>query len=89
MNIEFEIEDIFEMEETTKVCVFARLLNTKLEWQLSDESAIGEVKIEKWCDSPRTFNNDGDIRLDLFAFVLKNKNDKARLKINQIAELTP
>lgn len=89
MKIEFEIENIIEVGDTNKVYILAKLLNTRLDWKLTDESAIGQVQIEKWCDSPRAINNDGDLRLDLFSFVLKNNDDKTKLKVNQIAELIP
>jgi hypothetical protein len=89
MIIQFEIEDIFKLDTRNKVCVFARVLNSDLSWKLTDESKLGVVRIENWLEIPRSHDKDGNIRLDLFAFLLKNNDDKDKLKVNQIVELIP
>jgi hypothetical protein len=89
MNIQFEIEHIFKLHARNKVCVFARLLDSSLDWKLTNESKLGQVQIENWFDIPRAHDKDGNIRLDLFAFQLKNNDDKNKLNINQVVELAP
>ena len=88
MNIQFEIENIFELKPRDKIFVLARLLNSNLDWRLTDESKLDEVQIENWFDIPRSVDKNGNQRLDLFAFMLKNNDDKGKLTINQIVELT-
>ena len=87
MNIQFEIESIFKLHTRNKVCVFARLLNSNLDWKLTDESKLGSVQIENWLDIPRAHDKNGNRRLDLFAFQLKNNDDKDKLTINQVVDL--
>ena len=89
MNPEFEIEYIFELKSRNKIYVFAKLLTPNSDWHLSDKSKLGDVEIEKSIDIPRKLDDDGNVRLNLFAFVLKNNNDRNKLKVNQIAELIP
>ena len=87
MKIQFEIENVIELRN--RICVFAKQLNSNLDWQLTDDSKLGQVQIEKWCDIPRSLDKDGNIRLDLIAFILKENDDKHKLKVNQTVELIP
>ena len=87
MAIQFEIESIFKPQSSDKFYVFARQINTNRDWQLTNESKFGEIEIEKWFDIPRAHDKNGNIRLDLFVFTLKNKDDATTLSINQIVEL--
>ena len=88
MNTQFKIENIFKLHAKNKVCIFARQLDLNSDWKLNDVSKLGKVQIENWLDTPRAFDKDGNLRLDLFAFLLKNKDDKDKLEVNQIVELT-
>ncbi len=88
MDVKFEIESIFKLRARNKVVVFARLLDSNLDWKLSEKSKLEQVEIENWFDIPRALDKDGNIRLDLFAFALKNNMDEYKLQIGQIAELT-
>jgi hypothetical protein len=88
MSTQFEIEHIFTLQSRNKVCVFARLLDSNSDWKLTNESKLGDVQIENLFDIPRAHDKDGNIRLDLFAFLLKKSDDINKLQINQIVELT-
>ena len=87
MKIQFEIESVFRLSLGDKVYVFAKQMDSNLDWKLTDNSKLGIVQIEKWFDIPRTTDKNGNQRLDVFAFVLKNKNDRDKLKEGQIVEL--
>ena len=89
MRIQFEIESIFEITLRQQVYVLAKLLNDDIDFELTDKSTLGEVPIEKWLDIPRAQDENGNQRLDLFAFALRNKNQKEELNIGQIVELIP
>ncbi|MGQ0740519.1 MAG: hypothetical protein ACT4OJ_15825 [Bacteroidota bacterium] len=87
MIIKFEIEDIVKIESRNKVFVFAMLLNPGLEWRLSDNAKLGDVEIEPRFQIPRKIDENGNIRLDFFAFELKNNEDKDHLSIHQVVDL--
>jgi hypothetical protein len=87
MKIQFEIESVFKLSLRDKVYVFAKQMNSNLDWKLTDNSKLGVIQIENWCDIPRAIDKNGNQGLDLFAFVLKNKYDKDKLKEGQIVEL--
>ena len=89
MSIQFNIESVVKLTSRNKTLVFAKLLNSNLDWKLSENSKLGLVEIENWVDIPRAHDKEGNIRWDLFVFQLKNNNDNDKLKINEIAELTP
>ena len=89
MTIQFEIETLFELKARNQVYILAKLLNDNINWRLTDESSLSGVPIEKWVDVPRAHDKDGKQRLDLFAFALKNKDDKDKLKEGQVIELIP
>jgi hypothetical protein len=89
MIVQFEIESIFKLQIKNKVCILARLLDSNLDWKLSEKSKLGQVEIENWFDIPRALDKNGKQRLDLFAFVLKSTLDRDKLKINQIVDLIP
>ncbi len=89
MIIQFEIENIFTLHSRNKFVVLARLLHSNIDWKLSEKSKLGQVEIENWFDIPRAHDKNGNQRLDLFAFALKNNEDKDKLQVNQIVELIP
>jgi hypothetical protein len=62
MNPKFEIECIFKVTLRDKSYVTARLLNSNLDWKLSDKSKLGEVEIENWFDIPRESDTLGNQR---------------------------
>jgi hypothetical protein len=77
------------LQSRNKICVFAKLLTPALNWKLTEEPKLGQVEIENWFDIPRSLDKNGNVRLDLFAFVLKNNNDEDKIQVSQIVELIP
>jgi hypothetical protein len=88
MNYQFKIESIFKLNLRDKICVFAKLSGTT-DFQLSDNATLGNVPIENWFDIPRSHDESGSIRTDLFAFALKENSDSDKLEIGQVVELIP
>lgn len=87
MYIQFEIETIFELKAHNNIYVLSRLITKNINGQLTDNSKLGGVAIEKWFDIPRAHDKEGNLRLDLYAFALKNSIDKDKLKVGQIVDL--
>jgi hypothetical protein len=85
----FEIEAFFELSSKKQVYVLARILDKDFNFKLTDDSRLGNVPIEKWFDIPRAQDANGNVRIDLFAFLLKNVDDKELLKIGDVTELIP
>ena len=48
---------------------------------------MGDIEVENWFDIPRANNEKGDIRTDLFAFALKNTNDKDKIILGEVVNL--
>jgi hypothetical protein len=80
MSTKFKIEEIFELKGRDKICVLAKLLDIDSSFQLTDKSRLGEVEIENWFDIPRKLDDNGNIRVDLYAFLLKNKLDLNKIQ---------
>jgi len=87
MADQFQIEAVVNISSQDKVYVLARELKVETNWKLSENARLGEVEIEKWLDIPRSLDENGSQRMDLFAFCLKNTYDKDKLKIGDIVEL--
>lgn len=89
MRIQFEIEEVIRISFRNKFYVFVKELIPGIDWNLSDQSNLGEVEIEKWLDIPRAHDKNGNIRFDLFVFELKNNDDNDTLTKGDIVELIP
>lgn len=87
MTAKFEIDGIFQITNRGNF-ISARLINTDLNFQVTDNSRLGEVEVTKWFDIPRAIDNNGRQRMDLFFFKIKNEEDKEKLKKGEIVELT-
>ena len=48
---------------------------------------MGGVPLEPALSQPRKLLENGEPDLDIFSLFLKNKNDKDKLKVDQIVEL--
>ena len=81
-----EIEFIVRLSARDQIIIGAKRLND-VDFKMSDTSSLGNIPIEKFIDIPRAHDKEGNIRLDLFAFILKNKSDKDKLSIGQTVEL--
>lgn len=86
MYPKFEIESMFNILGRDQVCVTAKRLDD-LYFKMSDNSTLNDIPIENFTDIPRAHDNDGNIRYDLFVFMLKDKDDKEKLVKGQIVEL--
>lgn len=84
---------VFELEYTSAIqdeaYVFARLLQPETDFTLTDTALINDIPIKKHVTMPRKLDENGNIRLDIFAFVLKNKNDILKFKDVTKLFLTP
>ena len=85
LNVKFKIENTLLIKD--KAYVLAKLLDTDRDFFLTDASYLNEVAIENWMDIPRAHDMNGNIRLDLFVFALKNLAEKDEFKIGQIVTL--
>ena len=83
----FEIESIFEMKSRDQIVIFARRLN-EIDFNLETTATLNNIPIEPWTDIPRAHDSNGNIRLDLFAFILRNKIDKDKLSVGETVELS-
>lgn len=86
MKALFEIESVIEIMQ--KGVVLAREL-TPTEWALGFTATLNNIPIERYGDMPRALDKDGKQRLDLFAFILKDKSDKNKFSVGEIVELSP
>ena len=66
--------------------MYAQLIGDN-DFKLSEKSTLGNVAIENWLDIPGETDDDGNPRTDLFAFLLRENNDRNRLKPGDIVEL--
>ena len=85
MIAKFQIEYLLSIKD--KVYVFAKYITEDVNFYLSDSSYSGECPIEKWMEIPRAHDDDGNLRNDLFAFVLKDGNDRNKIIKGEIVEL--
>ena len=59
------------------VYVFARQLEPG-SFTLTDDSTLGGVAIRRWLEQPRKVRDDGSLDTEVFAFVLRNPDDRER-----------
>ena len=82
----------FKIEKTLtigdKVHVIVELIDKEAQFELSDDTFLGGIPIEKWLDIPRALDIDGRQRHDIFVFALKNKSDKTKIDDLDEAELS-
>jgi hypothetical protein len=81
----FQIEQIITNNE--KVYVLAKHINIDINFFLADNSYFGPAPIEKWMDIPRAHDAEGNLRSNLYAFVLKHSADKDKLKTGEVFSL--
>ena len=90
MGVKFEIEYNWKTGtgKHTKYFVFARCLEMDKEFYVTAHSKLGEIEIGNYLNLPRALDEEGNVRLDAFAFKIRHKRDAGRLKEGQIVELT-
>ncbi|AXY73643.1 hypothetical protein D3H65_06465 [Paraflavitalea soli] len=85
MIAKFKVEGVITVKD--KVYVLTKFINTDINFILTDNSYLGLVPIERWMDIPRAHDEEGNLRVDLFAFVLKHSEDKGKIKTGEMLEL--
>jgi hypothetical protein len=84
--VKFDVEQILTVQG--RAYVLARQREPS-EWKLGDNSLLGGVPIEKWTDIPRSHDANGNQRLDLFAFVLRDTSMASQFAEGVTVELVP
>jgi hypothetical protein len=88
MPVQFEIESIIKVANRGYY-VFAKQLTPGQNFTLTDKSFLGGVELAKYLDIPRTNNDKGKQRDDLFSFHIKNEKDNKKLQPKTIVDLIP
>jgi hypothetical protein len=88
MLVQFEIESVFKITNRGYF-VSARHLIPEQNFLITDKSFLGGVELNKYLDVPRAINDKGEQRSDLFAFHLKNDEDRTKLTPMTIVALIP
>lgn len=86
-SLKFEVEGVFMMANVGPV-VLARLLTNTPHFRLTDDSMLGNTEIIKRIEMPRSIDENGEIKLDLFVFRLVNEEDKDNFSKSALIELT-
>jgi hypothetical protein len=81
----FQVESLITVSNETYV--LCKYLTEDINYQVSDNSYLGDYPIKKWLDMPRAHDENGNPRFDLFTLVLKNAKDKEHIKTNDIYEM--
>ena len=82
--MKFKVEFIYRHE--TGPYLFARQLQGG-DFSLAATSRLGGVPIQPWLSQPRKLRPDSSPDLDVFAFVLTERQDADRFSVGQIVEL--
>lgn len=89
MAIKFEIEGLYQegKKKHTKYFVFAKCLEMDKNFEVTDQSTLGNVEISNFLAKPRATDPAGNPRFDVFLFKIRYKKDCAGLEKGQIVEL--
>ena len=85
MTPKFQIEQTIVVKN--KAYVLCKHLNNDIKFILTDHSYLGDIQIEKWMDVPKAVDEKGNYRKDFYSFVLKNLQDKEKIKVDDVIEL--
>lgn len=88
MAVRLEVEAVFKITDRGYF-VFAKSLEKEKNFWVTENSKLGNVEITKTLDQPRALEENGEPRLDLYAFQLKNESDSHHFKEGEIIELIP
>lgn len=80
----FVVEHVVGLEGRVYVLV---ALRAGPDFTLRPGAQLNGVDIESWTDQPRAILPDGAPRTDLFAFVLKNAEERTRFTAGQVVAL--
>lgn len=86
MVIEFQIDYVFEKVTKHGPHLIARMLTKNGNFSLTDNLTLGGFKVKRF-GMPRSLDEEGNLRLDMFTFVLKDKSALSHLKKGQIVKL--
>lgn len=81
-EIEFEIELVLALPGVKRVQVMARKLHAG-DFAIPNGATLGDVRVSPVISAPRAKNAQGELRLDLFAFLLLDPADASRLTPGQ------
>lgn len=87
-SLMFEVESVFQLEGRAQAYVLARQLIPS-SWQLPSSSVLAGVHIREWTDVPRSQDENGVQREDLFGFCLCSASDISKFFVGQTVELEP
>ena len=82
--MQFEIEWASDKHLGT---VIARRIGDK-QFDVFDDSLLGGFPLLRQLDMPRKLDANGNPRMDLFAFYLRNKSDVDKFALGQTVELS-
>jgi hypothetical protein len=82
--VKFKVEFVYPHEHGAYL--FARRLELG-DFSVSSSSRLGGVPIQPHLSQPRKLKPDGSPDLDVFAFILSQRDDAKRFTIDQIVEL--
>jgi hypothetical protein len=77
-GVPFEVEEVLPITGRGMI-VLARALSSS-DFSVGDSSMLAGCPIAPVLDQPRALTPDGHLRLDLFAFILRNPDDGARFQ---------
>ena len=84
--MKFKVEFVYRQEHGPYL--FARRMEDG-DFSVSASSRLGGVPIQPSLSLPRKLKPDGSPDLDVFAFVLTERQDAERFSVGQIVELVP
>ena len=88
MDIKFRVEYIFENVDRHGPHLLAKLLTNESNFHLTEKSTLGGFEIKRF-GIPRALDDDGNLKIDLFTFDLKNKADLLNFKKGDIVIYNP
>jgi hypothetical protein len=80
-STEFVIEGTFEGADG-RGYVVARVLGSAA-FDVGPDAVLGGCPVEQWLEIPRTLDEAGRQRTDLFGFCFKDTADRLRLKVGE------
>lgn len=89
MKAKFEIETQLTTGKGkhTNHFVFARCLDSKISFSVTDNSRLNNIEISNYLSQPRMIDRKGNSRLDVFIFKIRYKKDCDQFEEGQIVEL--
>jgi len=83
--VRFQLESAFQAGG--RGYVVARLLDPEASIEVGPGASLGGCRVERWLDTPRALDADGNQRGDLFGFCLVEVGDLSRLSPGDFVEL--